>query len=227
MAIFQTNEPHPDVNLRRTITTEDIAFMTKLQTVLNTQSTMGNAQPVFWVIKGETENHVDANPSDATHIIFEAEAYDVSTQDGIYEFLTSDAVREQAKTYELEYRVERTKDGTPNVFVESIISNVNETIEDPDDLYYFLIENMNVADSDIRMTVVEQEPHVYPGTLFLTHAACQEHLRNYGYNYDPSAHAYAMTATRSTELERLLDVIRSVRWDAIPTSSPQKGESTP
>ena len=46
--------------------------------------------------------------------------------------------------------------------------------------------------------------------MFLTHKECEEHLKEYGYNYSEDAHAYAMTAQRSPEVETLLNILESV-----------------
>lgn len=51
MAYYQSTTPHDDVTPRRPLTQDDIAFLTELQTLLNTQDNMGQADPRFWVIK--------------------------------------------------------------------------------------------------------------------------------------------------------------------------------
>ncbi len=45
MAIFQDNEHHADETVRRAFTPADRNFLLNLQTELNTQSNMGNADP--------------------------------------------------------------------------------------------------------------------------------------------------------------------------------------
>ena len=52
MAIFKNNEHHADETVRRNFTPADRVFLQALQKELNTQSSMGNADPVFWVLKG-------------------------------------------------------------------------------------------------------------------------------------------------------------------------------
>lgn len=52
MAIFQETKRHEDTIRKQPITADDIQFLRRLQTELNTQDNMGNADPVFWVIKG-------------------------------------------------------------------------------------------------------------------------------------------------------------------------------
>ena len=58
---------------------------------------------------------------------------------------------------------------------------------------------------------------VVPDTLFLTHKACEDHLRKYGYNYRKDAHAYAMTAIRSPQFEKLIKLLQTVDWAALAT----------
>ena len=61
---------------------------------------------------------------------------------------------------------------------------------------------------------IEHRHHVYQDTLFLTHKEAEDHLRKFGYNYDPTAHAFAMTAHRSPEIEKLLQILQQVDWSA-------------
>ena len=68
MAQFQKTTPRPDKVPRRALTGEDLAFLTELQSELNTQDTMGNRDPRFWVIKqSETET---CGADDADDIAF-------------------------------------------------------------------------------------------------------------------------------------------------------------
>lgn len=217
MAIFQTNEPHADVQPRRSMTADDAAFLTALQTTLNTQSTMENAQPVFWVIKGEVDTPVDVDECDATHLSVDGELHDLSTPDKILEYLSSDDVVELMENHGVEYHVEPDASGGRGALVRaySTREKFEDVVATPEDVLDLLVDVMHAWPADVRPLKMVKQPKVYQDTLFLTHSACQEHLRRYGYNYDPSAHAFAMTAHRSPELERLLDVVRSVRWDEV------------
>lgn len=55
MAIFQETKRHEDTIRKQPITADDIQFLRRLQTELNTQDNMGNADPVFWVVNLTTQ----------------------------------------------------------------------------------------------------------------------------------------------------------------------------
>lgn len=70
-------------------------------------------------------------------------------------------------------------------------------------------------EDDVEIGYYEKVDIIYPNTMFLTHKECEEHLKEYGYNYSKDAHAYAMTAQRSPEVETLLNILESVDWDSV------------
>lgn len=220
MAVFQVNTPHADTHPRRNLTPEDAAFLSALQTTLNTQSTMGNAQPTFWVIKGSEDAPVDVEACDATHLSVDGQLHDVSTPEKILEFLSSDDVADIMASHGVDYHVEAdaTLHGNALVRANSENDDFEDSIETAEEVHYLLVDVARLSPVDVQPLQIIRRPKIYQDTLFLTHAACQEHLRRYGYNYDHSAHAFAMTAHRSPELEQLLEVVRSVRWDKVATT---------
>lgn len=62
----------------------------------------------------------------------------------------------------------------------------------------------------LKSAVMRKNDIIYPNIMFLTHKECENHLRKYGYNYSEDAHAYAMTAYRSPEVETLLNILETV-----------------
>lgn len=68
---------------------------------------------------------------------------------------------------------------------------------------------------DVEIGNYEKVDIIYPDSMFLTHKECENHLRKYGYNYSEDAHAYAMTAYRSPEVETLLNLLETVDWDSV------------
>ena len=60
MAIFQETHPLPmDPIAKRPLTLNDIEFLKKLQYEHNTQDSMGNRNPRFWVIKESQKTYVN------------------------------------------------------------------------------------------------------------------------------------------------------------------------
>ena len=60
---------------------------------------------------------------------------------------------------------------------------------------------------------VEKVKRITPFTgAFLTKRACKNYIERYGYNHnDP--HTYAMTAYRNFELVRLLNILKTIKFE--------------
>lgn len=216
MARFQeTHDRQEDTIQKHGITAADVEFIKDLQRILNTQDSMGQADPKFWVIKGSRYYETDYNPySDVEPDHYEL--YIVCTGDVIattHEELAA-AINEKAPflkaTAENGHYVRfvnfEEDAGETEPYVTFVGSIANEDlIAMLDDIF-----EMNV---DVR--AIERTDCVYPDTFFLTHEDCDEHLRRYGHNYSDDAHAYAMTAQRSPRYERLLEIIRTVDWSGL------------
>lgn len=206
MARFQKTTPRKDEVPRRPLTAEDLAFLAELQSELNTQDTMGNRDPRFWVIK-QTETKA-CGPDDADGPVFldEGGARVAHGMEGLLEFLRDahgkDAVQWTASgagTYRLSLR------DAGGGLVQELASDEHE-----------------LADAVESAGLGRYEPayecgrsRIVPDTLFLTHRACEDHLRKYGYNYEQDAHAYAMTAVRSPQFEKLVELLQTIDWKAM------------
>lgn len=224
MATFQEERHYADSITKHPISAEDVEFLKKLQTELNTQSARGNAQPVFWVIKGQQLRAATKEEATVFTLTFCGVDFDVTTTDGIHAFLTSDEFSEYMRECGHELRVERRE--PEGILVELDPSGddpFSETLQTTADLQAFLEDDAGAPDYYVEWNYSAMKPHVYEDTLFLTHVECQNHLRKYGYNYDETAHAFAMTATRSPEFERLLKTLRTVDWTALANVT--KGEN--
>lgn len=123
----------------------------------------------------------------------------------------------------------------------SLLTNTKEKLEDflvKDDLYFteenelivvndgeeYVVDDITSAFEalsdilymdDVEIGSYEKDDIIYPNIMFLTHKECENHLRKYGYNYSEDAHAYAMTAYRSPEVETLLNILETVDWDSV------------
>lgn len=210
MPIFQETHPRKDNTPRRPLTKADLDFLSSLQSVLNTQDTMGNADPRFWVIKGQKEVPASGyDTADVYHLSFPSNPdvpdADIRTIDDMLNLIRDPAFQSEFNC---------------KIVQESIDSC---TIETETDTYLIrtmrtLLHILDELNVDYDITYAMDASSIYPDTLFLTHAACEDHLRKYGYNYDKTAHAYAMTAVRSPEFERLLKLLQTVDWAAVQPS---------
>lgn len=226
MAIFQDNEHHADETVRRAFTPADRNFLLNLQAELNTQSNMGNADPVFWVLKG-TQSIVTGNSTDAdeTLLTLPESDTDYSTLTEVHE-----ALQPGQPLYQLlqENGIEPSEieliTHTAGTVKWNVLRMTLGQMDDNHKMGYLCrymedvweaLQDVGLSDSQIGLTYLKNIPYIYPNTLFLTHADAQEHLKNYGYNYAPDTHAFAMTAGRSPRVEQLLRIIRTVDWNSV------------
>jgi hypothetical protein len=167
---------------------KDYEFLKELQHELNTQDTDGNAQPVFW---GIMETHERAVPEGC------GDDYRISYDDGwmtLEEAVKS--VEENLSDYESEKR------------------EIWETEVDKDDPWQvvdFMRDNLK-WDSihDVYEVKDFDELCRYTGA-FLTKRAAKEYVEKYSYNHERPK-TYAMTAVRNFELQRLLNILRSINF---------------
>ena len=180
--------------------------MKAFQTERNTQDTVCQASPRYWVIKGSKTVFEDGiDEGEAIRINGEC-FYDVNTGD-----LTSLLTNTKEK-------LEDFLDKDDLYFTEEnelIVVNDGEEYVVDDITSAFNVLSDILYEDDVEIGYYEKVDIIYPNTMFLTHKECEEHLKEYGYNYSEDAHAYAMTAYRSPEVETLLNLLETVDWDSV------------
>lgn len=218
MAKFQNPIYHEDTKEKHSLTQEELAFLRELQKELNTQDTMCQADPRFWVIAGYKEVQTDEDNAENT-IIIDNGSGEVAAEtnlDSINQWLETQinpeykklmqanlkAVLEQNRIKIKEFR----PDGRPSDGPETDWQHIQDLFDRLSYMGADSIENFQVC-------YLRQEHYVYPDTMFLTHKEAEDHLRAYGYNYDKNAHAYAMTAHRSPAVEKLWKILQTVNWE--------------
>lgn len=192
MAVYQKTHRRTDNKPRRPFTADDAAFLAALQKELREQDTMCQAAPRFWAI-AQTETF-PAPMDDADDIIA------VDNEMGNEYHTVQDVADFVAYAQDNGVDVEAVLSCHD---MESAVETANETPG---------LENR------LRAVGVKCRTVVVKDTLFLTHAACEDHLRKYAYNYKPDAHAFAMTATRSPEFEQLMEILEHADWTALRPS---------
>ena len=160
---------------------QDYEFLKELQHELNTQTTDGNAQPVFW---GGMETREEGVPDGCGEPrVYMGDGGTLSLNDAIEyteEYIT-DENREQWE------RLDKTS---------------------MDDFVGFCNEELRW--NEVRIVDVDKKSRLSETTgAFLTKRACQQYIEKYGYNHS-NPHTYAMTAYRNFELERLLTILRNL-----------------
>lgn len=160
---------------------QDYEFLKELQHELNTQTTDGNAQPVFWGVMETKEEGVPDGCGEPR--VYMGDGGTLSLDDAIEyteEYIT-DGNREQWE------RLDKTS-------MDGFVGFCN------DELRW----------NDVRVVDVERKSSLSETTgAFLTKRACQQYIEKYGYNHS-NPQTYAMTAYRNFELERLLTILRTI-----------------
>lgn len=207
MAQYQKTYPREDTVPRRALTAEDIDFLAKLQTTLNTQDTMGNADPRFWVIRQTERIPCAEDEADSCRVVFD----DEPVAGDMFDFIGHLKSRFENKIKAIMAHPDagtriQFLDNDGRVETEQICQNIQDILD--------ALENAGLSDG----YEVYWEKHVpanVQDTLFLTHQDCEAHLRAYSYNYEPDAHAFAMTAVRSPRFEQLIRLLQTVDWTAL------------
>ena len=226
MAIFQDNEHHTDETARRTFTPADRVFLQTLQKELNTQSSMGNADPVFWVLKGTQSVVVsDSTNADETLLTLPESENDYGTLAEVREALQSrQPLYQLLQENNIQISEVQFTTHTAGKVKWDVLHMTLGQMDDNHKMAYRCrymedvweaLRDAGLSDDQIGLTYMKNIPYIYPNTLFLTHYDAQEHLRKYSYNYAPDTHAYAMTAGRSPRVEQLLNIIRTVDWNSV------------
>lgn len=181
------------------LSSEDLAFLRGLQEELNTQPTLGTADPRFWVIMDyeyvPTDEWVYMDAID-----FNGHTLDVADfLDCIYgEVLEHDGYAAATKWLE-EHHIRLDEDGHSQVSEYSFDFGEVEEIRaeyleaHPDDSIDFLVRRRFISSN----------------SLFLTLREATEHLKANWYHYDKLAHPYCSCAFRSPQFERLIKVLRT------------------
>lgn len=208
MAQFQKREYHPDKTPKHAITQDDISFLKLLQKELNTQPSMGNADPVYWGIMETSEQPTSEDYADATVLV--DESGDIVARD------LEDAVQ---------YLNDPMNDGLDDEITRCSMQDDGTCViqykDSPEERCQCLADIIESLDSSLgdtfglRLGYLRESHEIRKDALFLTHKDCEDHLKAYGYNYKPDAHAYAMTAVRCPRYETLLRILRETDWDAL------------
>lgn len=165
----------------------DIDFLKNLQHELNTQDNCGNAEPVFWGIMEKTTR---ACPDGCGDLVV---------------YYGPDHETEMDITGVIEMVNERNEFSN-DVFEEWLDIQKNR----PDEI----IEFLNDHGFEITAGELAYDYKLSTDTgAFLTLKAAREYLEKFGYNHPKGSHTFAMTAFRNFELERLLNIIKTMDFN--------------
>lgn len=171
------------------ISQEDWEFLKELQHELCTQTNDGNADPVFWGVMETKEVAVPDGCGDETKISYDDGAWDLNQ--------AVDVVNECIGEYPKELRDKWRND-------------VDQT--DIREVYDFMRDDMEYGDIYGLFDFKEEDELCRFTGAFLTKRACKEYVDKYAYNHT-KPRTYAMTAYRNFELERLLKILKTIKFE--------------
>lgn len=198
-------EKHPDMVEKHRITEQEIIFLKRLQTEMNTQDTVGQADPRYWVIRDYERLYGDG-ADDADGVL-------------VYEGGDGSAIAEIGHSMPVGEASDRLLDGLREAGYE-IDEEAAAYIKEAHDMGSLVERVQGAVGYDLRISGYREIP-VDKG-MFLTQEAAARHLKSNEYHYAANAHTYAKTAWRSPE-EGLWKILQSVDMDQLGTEERTEG----
>lgn len=214
---------------KHSLTQEELDFLIDLQHELNTQDTVSQADPRFWVVAGTQKVYVGKEYSEGEELCggesvladgieeaikyFQEEVIIAANEDSEdFEYILEEEPTCSFKSWKI-LKIDKSCDKNDEDYTEgdeileeyNYIDNIEELIEALNDLG--LIE-----DDEYMVGNYRNEHNIYPDTMFLTNRSCKRHIELNHYHYDADVHSYAMTAWRSPEVEQLWNILQKVDW---------------
>lgn len=175
---------------------EDLDFLINLQKELleqNEKYKLHQADPIYVGIMDYQWEVVPEDCAEEIHVLCFGEAeYEI---DEFIQYLF------------FSYKLKETD--TPE---NEIIDNLKDS-NTTDDLRIAIDEYFSDIDSsDYEIIHVRRVGHIAQNCCFITWSDAVEHLKRNKHHYSTDAHPYAMTAFRSPQLEKLLEIIKTTGW---------------
>lgn len=229
MAYYHKNlKYHEDVTEKHSITSEEVKFLAQLQREMNTQETVGQADPRYWVIKGSERIYRVNQDVDGFCLYDNVDGKEVANNlKSAFEFIRDELLPDINESTSLPVTIKFEPSPFLGEMGEIIIENGDECFEDLDEIEEWLNDNSgDTYGKKYEFISYECAEKIYSNTLFLTQKAAEKHLRANYYHYSDDAHTYAMTSWRNAETEQLWKIISSVDWSEIAkTVGANKGTS--
>lgn len=200
---------HKDEIQKHPLTDQEINFLTSLQNEMNTQDTVGQRDPRFWVIRG-TETVYGMMDGEQRLFLNGTEYSAMCDSDLVKNIL--EAARKNCTDYK-DLRIKAEVDSM------TLYGKEKEADESEDEIAEWLdFENLvewlqTYTREDARALYCEDVPKIYPSTFFLTQKAAEEHLIANHYHYSQDAHTYAMTAWRNPEADNLWAILQETDFE--------------
>ena len=211
------------------LTQEELDFLIELQHELNTQDTICQADPRFWVVAGTQKTYVGEEYSEGEELIggesvlaydfeeaikyFQEEVIIAANEDSEdFEYILEEEPTRSFKSWRI-LKIDKSCDKNDENYTEGdeILGEYNY-IDNSEELVEALNDLELIEDDEYMVGNYRNEHHIYPDTMFLTNRSCKKHIELNHYHYDADVHSYAMTAWRSPEVEQLWNILQKVDW---------------
>ena len=212
---------------KHNLTQEELDFLIELQHELNTQDTVHQADPRFWVVAGTKKVYVgeeymeeeqliqgDDTISDclenAVEYFKEIIENEVTEEDDYYIIIEKEPTKYSSyKVIKIDKNIDTNADDYNKndeiIMEQNYITCIRELID-------ALVDANIILENEYDVAYYCNEHYIYPNTMFLTYSSCKKHIELNHHHYDANAHPYAMTALRSPEVEQLWNILQKVDW---------------
>ena len=183
------------------ITEEELDFLIGLQQELNTQDTVSQADPRFWVVAGTQKVCVGKEYAEGEQLIHDVDVVADELAGAVQYF--QEILEEEADDYAekgIKILIEKENYSFESYRVAKIDTSVDVNAEGYHDQDEIIMEQNVISGID---------------ELFITNKSCKQHIEVNYYHYSEDAHSYAMTAWRSPEVSYLWDILQKVDWKAM------------
>lgn len=221
----------------RKITSDDLDFLDKLQSKINTQDTLGTRTPNYWAIKNmryELDEEFNNHNKELTtmRLLGDYEAEWILDKNG----------ESNLSDHDIESMLDRLKAASINQLMH--VTNVeyssngkellvtSKPFDDEDDeliqqqtIREFIEEHTvdkgnyrQFGDDSYGSVTFEsyaKVPYIVENAMFLTQESADKYLETNSHNYSESAHTYCMYASSNPELEQLLEIITQTDWKSV------------
>lgn len=177
---------------------EQIEFLKALQKEMTTQDKFLQASPRYWVV-GDYEWQPVPTGTGEVYTVF---SFEVNENTSLtYEDMAFQLIELLEQGYDDEELEER------------LISDLKKVLEGKLHLEATVEETLDELGFDYSMHEESYVHFAQPNTLFLTKKEAEEHIQRNKHHYGADAHPYAMTAWRSPEVAKLLEILETVDWE--------------
>ncbi|PCR98881.1 hypothetical protein [Lactococcus fujiensis] len=205
------------------MTISDINFLIKLQKELNTQDTLNQSDPKYWVIASSIFQDSPACCGDYYSIVHNCGI--VVPRKKTKEELIPELIEYLNEMYnEDKLRFAYAKE----IYTFAIFdSNDREeldiefppvsltTIIEPDSFEEFLLQVSELTKSNISLSEEAEKLVIYPDAVYLTQIDAEKHPKENSSHFDAKAHTYANTALGSPRYECLIKLLQTTNFQKL------------